>query len=553
MRAGTARSFVAAIAAVLSTASAGCTSDAAIASPKAAAEPPPLPSATECSPRLLDDPETPDPPPAARSWGPRVDLAELVPRDAPARARAAPRKRIDLGHLSRKVEGPPPGGGIDVPSLTLPRHVPRPDLPPDLRALWDREEASRADLRRAQIGQARAERKERACAERGCADRGCLGELKRGFEEGVRAARDRLEKERGRLIVNLRAQADAAGDKAAPGVLLALATTLEDVVATTVDADLPRLLKEPIALYARAAALTGPTSDIGWFARYRLAVALDNAGEREKSKMAFAALAQESTGERAAWAIYEAARLTLDPGLAADAYRRAAAAAPDGSPMRTNALQRWSHAALVAERPAEALDAGALRIPDIEARRSEGDGSSTDVAGVMAEALGRLVASRRASNLPRVPLEVFAMIARSVASDAERRFDIHQATFASEVLAARAPESPEAASAREKPRSVPRSATDDASRRAELEARLGALLRDCGHDHLIVPPPFDHRTRLELVLTAEERAPRSPKVTAELTKVSPSSFFLRCVEARGPAYFVGAPADLRVKLTLYDF
>lgn len=119
---------------------------------------------------------------------------------------------------------------------------------------------------------ARADQKERACQEVACAELSCIGALKREIDDQAQAIRDRRAGERRELVASLRQHLASLGDKAPAGALLALASTMDDMAREETDgdvADLSPRLKEPIALYERAAALSGP------------AAAHERAGERE--------------------------------------------------------------------------------------------------------------------------------------------------------------------------------------------------------------------------------------------------------------------------------
>lgn len=532
------------IAAASMTAGVGCTTGARLPPPPVASTPPREP---ECTPAVLDEPQGAEPPPARRSWGAPVDLADLlVP--PPARGRAAPRQRIDLGHLSPALGPLQPTGGIDSAPLTLPHDVPRPDLTPDLQRLWDRDEATLREQRRAQAGQARAERRERACAPAGCAELACLGKLKRAFDEEAAAIRARRARERGELIASLRRALDAAGDKAPAGVALALASKMEDVARETDGSivDFARLAREPIAMYQRAAALGGPATSAGFYIRYLRAVLLDDTGDAEGARAAFTALAQASPpGRRAAQATYEAAHLERDPDRAADGFQRAAATAEKGSAIRDIALDHWARAALRIERPADALTASRQRLDELPALDGDTDGSLPTIAETMAIAFGRLAVQRASVPAGKVPSDVFAMIAAQVAKDALARFDADQALHAARVLAPHA-RRPEEASALAKRAEDLRDHRDTTPPRLDLERRLGALLDACSKDHGITDAP------LRVTLAVDTAPSGAPEVTVRPVKPRPPSPLQRCLQARGPAYFAGATADLRVKLTLND-
>jgi hypothetical protein len=516
---------------------AGCAPEPPIAPPRAAAAAP-APRDPECSPRVLEEPPDVDPArtSVARSPGAPVDLALLLRPETPKRASPPPRPRIDLGRVSRKMQPPAPFVGPDSVPLGLPHDLPSAGLTPDLRDLWDREEATLNELRRAQVGVARAERRERGCRVSSCADLACIGTLKESFAGEVRAVRERRAAERRELVEGLRRYIDVASGEPRVSALVALASTLEDM-ARQGERELSIALKEPIALYELAASISASTTDLGWFARYRRAAALHDAGETERAKGAFFELAQASPpGRRTALAMYEAAHLERDPGRAADLYQRAVSAGDKGSSALWPSLRGWARAALEAERPADALAAGLLLCEEALTHHDDWEGRLDDGAEAVAEAFGRLVVASAKPHLGQVP----AAIAARVADNAVRRFDVSQAIHAWETLLAHAPGATEAPAAR----AALAAARERAAPRTEMEGRLAALLQECGRESLLTPADS------EIASALDAASPRSPQVTVRPAKPGSPTRFLRCVEARGPAYFVEAPADLRASLTL---
>lgn len=501
-----------------------------------------------CAPILLDGaldaaPTAPTTAPVARSPGPTLDLAVLARPDAKKRTPRAPRGQIDLGRISQTVEPPHPFVGLEPGPLKLPPDVPRPDLTANLTRLWDRDGATGRELTLVLVRRARVDQMERRCKDAACAELACLGMRARELDAESQVVRERWTGERRELCASLRQHVASLGSAAPAGVLLALASTLDDAArreGAGASGELAVLLKEPIALYEHAAALSGPASDAGWFARYRLGLALEDTGANEAARAVFDALARASPpGGRGADAAYHAAGLTADPEGVADAYQRAAALAEKGTLLHASYLARWSRSALLAERPADALAAGALLCEEAAAL-DDGAELLREGAEAVAEALGLLLARRPVPPLPRVPAVAFALIAARVAGGAVSRFDVAQAVKAREAIAAGAPGSAEAPLARE---GLAAAREREETAQSELSGRLRALVRDCAGGRFLGPA-------LDLAVTVGAVWPGPAKVTARPVTSGAPPYLVRCLEARGAAYFVDAPADLRATLTL---
>lgn len=523
--------------AAIAVAGAGCAPDVTAQQQVVAPREPPQP---QCAPIVLDDaPDAaPTAAPVARSPGPALELSILVRPDAKKRTPPAPRKPIDLGSISQTVEPPYPFVGPEPGPLKLPRGLPLPDLTDDLARLWERDGATERELTLVLLRRARAERMERRCQDAACAERACIEMRAREHDAAAQAIRERWADERRELCASL--QQHLASQRGAPpaGVLLALASTLDDMArreGAGPAGELAARLKEPISLYGRAATRAGPASDIGWFAHYRLGLALEDIGENEAARGVFIGLARASSpGERGADAAYRVARLTADPEGAAYAYQRAATLAEKGTLSHAWYLAQWSRAALLAEQPADALAAGTL-LCDEAAALDDGAELLKEGTEAVAEALGRLLALRPVPPLPKVPTVTFAPIAARVADGALSRFDVAQAVKAWEAILALAPGSAEAPRARE---GLAGAREREKAARSELPGRLRALARDCADRRFIGPP-------LDFAVTAGPA-----KVTARPVTPGAPPYLARCLEARGAAYLVDAPAELRATLTL---
>jgi hypothetical protein len=87
---------------------------------------------------------------------------------------------------------------------------------------------------------------------------------------------------------------------------------------------------------------------------------------------------------------------------------------------------------------------------------------------------------------------------------------------------------------------LPPVVTTDADRRQDLAARLTGLAREC------VRAQAADDKEVELPVKVETRGGGPARVTVGRAATD----LARCLSARGPAYFVDAPADLKATLAL---
>jgi hypothetical protein len=205
---------------------------------------------------------------------------------------------------------------------------------------------------------------------------------------------------------------------------------------------------------------------------------------------------------------------------------------------------------------------------DLAMGPEEGPDLLVEATWVAAAALGRLVVQPSGQPLPRVPAAAFAPIAAHAAEDALSRFDTGAAVRAWDAILAQSPTAEEArpaaaalvavferSGAADKaaalrarfPGPLPKAPVlppvvgSDVARKRDLEARLKGLARECAYTLLA-----DDKEE-EVPLSVEARGAGPAEVKAG-TASSPA--LARCLSARGPAYFVDAPADLKATLAL---
>lgn len=556
----------------------------------AASEPPcpaiPLDAEVE-APRSVQTPALP------------VSLQVLLrPRASKPPPRQAP--RVDLGRIVHTEASEPRRRELfDLSRLDLPREIVREELPERLRERWDRLFADRDEIRRIRTQHVFVSGKFSQCRARSCSIQRCLGRLEAELGARIRATEDAFRTREGRFIDELQAFVSSVPGGAPPGATLALSYAAED--RARVFSGMLTDLEAPIALYEGVKQTAKPGSEIDWWARYLLGYALADMGEVGRARREFAALSALPAAPRLwAEASFRKGDFEPDPAQAVASFQ-AAAKISGGDPaarmVHWGATYRWADAELTRRHFQAALTVAAELAWSVErtaTEQGELDSFFDLVTPVLAEAVSALAAD--AIEAPEtVPATIFGRLGAEVADRAIGRFDVEGAVRAWRAVITHAPGSLEApraltgliaaleradqpgaayplrqqrerdygpaspwaallraAQARARssdprladaalgmPPPLPRIPVSEIDRERDLTGRVQALLFACDAARVLQDPG---EIDLRVDLGREQRA----RITVQTPKGTDGAELTACLSALGPAYFVGAPADLRV-------
>jgi hypothetical protein len=535
----------------------------------------------------------------AQAPAPPVSLQALLrSRSSKPPPRQAP--RVDLGRIVHVEASEPRRRELfDLSRLDLPREIVREELPERLRERWDRLFADREEIRQIRTQHVFVSRKFSQCKDDSCPMERCLGQLDAKLGARIRGNEDAFRTRQGRFIEELQAFVSSVASGAPPGATLALSYAAED--RARVFSGMLSDLEAPIALYERVKQTAKPGSAIDWWARYLLGYALADMGEVGRARREFSALAALPAAPRLwAEASFRKGDFEPDPSQAVASFQ-AAARMSGGDPaarmVHWGATYRWADAELTRRHFQSALTVAAELSWSVErtaTEQGELDSFVDLLMPVLAEAVNALAADEIEAP-PAVPATIFGRLGAEVADRAIARFDVEAAvrawqaviTYAADSLEApraltgliaaheRAdqpgaahplrkqrerdygPASPWAAllraaqanarpndprlvdAARGMPPPLPRIPFSDLDRERDLTDRVQALLFACDAARVLQDPgEIDLRVDLG-------REPRA-RITVQTPKGTDGAELTACLSALGPAYFVGAPAGLRV-------
>lgn len=500
---------------------AGCPGNSAGGEVPQRDEVPPAPpegtAGVSVGPRVTCDEALSDPPEAAKKKSapaqPRKDLALLLP---PKSAGGKPvAKSTDLKKISVRIpECVRPRSEVDISSLDLPPDVPRPDLPADLHPLWDKRSAIKTELHAGQVKLAKVERKRDECEKERCAKKVCLDDLRARTAESVRSLKTMLVTLEDSLAKQLETVAPNGGTSLALGYL-------RERAAKRGDGDPTTEMKPAILAYEAAKAKSAVDTDIGWFARYRLALAYDDAGLGKQARPEWVALSSAAPRPRGtAEASFRLGEHETDPARAADAFKRALAniSTDEASYFRAPFTYRLLRAETSAGRFADAVATAAALLDLV---RDDDDPALT--AETMEELAFALDSIGDSSNpLPSLPADEWTKVGTMLTREAFARFD------------------PASAAATQKALGSSNAATQPPT---DAATRMNAVARSCGFLAL-GSDGGDVDVRVDTM--SEGRA----KVTAKKrTGDAQIDAAAACIARRAPAYFVGAPSSATATVT----
>ncbi|MBS2011645.1 MAG: hypothetical protein JST00_01930 [Deltaproteobacteria bacterium] len=441
----------------------------------------------------------------APTAGPGKDLALLLPPKPAAPKPIA--KSTDLKKITvRLSECVRPRAEVDIASLDLPPAVPRAELPADLHPDWDKRAALATDRREVQRRIVRLDRRRDACERERCAKRACLEELR----NGALARGKTLEKELADLDAELVKKLGAAA--ASGGTSLALGYLLEGGVRRG-DGDPTTELRPVIAAYEAAKGKSTPESEIGWFARYRLALVYDDVGMAKQARAEWSGLAAAPPrGRGTAEVQFRVAEREPDPARAAAAFERALAAL---SPEEARLLEApFTYRLLRAQSSAgRYADAVATAIALLGMARDDDPGLAAEAIEELALALDGL--AETPTSLPSLPEAEWKKVAAALSREAFARFDPAAAAVAQKAAGA-------SSSTLQPP--------------TEAAPRMNAVARSCGY---LAIGGEGGEIEVRVVAMTEGRAQATAKKRSGDAQVEAAA---ACIARRAPAYFVGAPA-----------
>lgn len=438
---------------------------------------------------------------------PRKDLALLLP---PKTTGAKPvAKSVRLEKISvRLPECVRPRAEIDVSSLDLPADVPRPDLPADLHPEWDKRTSVKKELEGAQLKGVEIDRARALCEVQRCPKKVCFDDLRVGTNTRVKTLKKDLTELEDTLAKKLAAAAPTGGTSLALGHLLERA-------AKRGDGDPTAEMKPAIAAYEAAKAKSTADSDIGWFARYRLALAYDDAGQTKQAKAEWIALAAAPPRAKGTSEVhFRAAEHETDPVRAALAFDRAlkSMSTDEAKYFRAAFTYRLLRAQTSAGRFADAV-ATAASLLDL-ARDDNDAALTTETIEELAFALDSIGDS--SNPLPSIPADEWTKVGTAVTREAFSRFDPASAAVAQKALG-----------------------SSNAGTQPPTEAlpRMNAVARSCGY---LALGSDGGEIDVRVDAMSEGRAKVTAKKRTGDAQVDAAA---ACIERRAPAYFVGAPSS----------
>jgi len=479
--------------------------------------------------------EVPPNPPsnAAAASGPRVACSEDADaspanKPEPKKKPAAPQTRKDLALLlpAKPVAAKPitktsalskvtihlpecvrPRAEIDISALDVPPAVPRAGLSGDLYPAWDELTAARKTLLDAQTRVAKLERRRADCERERCAKKVCLDDLFTAASAQAGTSKKDVVEREGELVKKLEAATPSAG------AALAIALLRERIVKRGAG-DPASEMKPVVASYETAKSRAPADTEIGWFARYRLALAYDEINLAKQAKAEWSALAGAPPRPRGTAEVhFRVAEREPDPVKAAQGLERAIASlsSEEAPHLRAAFTYRLLRAQTAAGRYADAAATGASLLDMV--RDADDPGMAAETIDELAMALDAI--GDGSTPLPSLPADEWSKVGAAVAREAFARFD------------------PTSAAATQKAMGT---ATGTTQSPADAAMRLNAVARACG---FLAFGGEGGEVDVRVEAMTEGRAKVSAKKIRGDAQLEAA---VACIQRRGPAYFVGAPS-----------
>lgn len=475
---------------------------------------PPSNTAAASGPRVAcsedaDAPPASKPEPKKKPAAPqtRKDLALLLPaKPAAAKpiAKTSALSKITI-HLPECVR---PRAEIDISTLDVPPAVPRAGLSADLYPAWDELTAGRKTLLDSQTRLVRLERRRADCERERCAKKVCLDELFTAASTRVASSKKDVAEREAELVKRLEAATPSGG------TALAVALLRERMMKRG-EGDPASEMKPVVASYEAAKSKATADTDIGWFARYRLALAYDEMNLGKQAKAEWLALAGAPPRPRGTAEVhFRVAEREPDPVKAAQSFERAigSLSTEDAPQLRAALTYRLLRAQTAAGRYAEAA-ATATSLLDLVRDDGDDPGMATETIDELAVALDAL--GDGSTPLPSLPADEWSKVGAAVAREAFARFD------------------PASAAATQKAMGT---ATGTTQSPADAAMRLNAASRACG---FLAFGGEGGEVDVRVEAMTEGRAKVSAKKTRGDAQLEAA---VACIQRRGPSYFVGAPS-----------
>ena len=447
----------------------------------------------------------PDPKKKAAAPQARKDLALLLP-PKPAAAKPIAKTSALAKTTIHLPECVRPRAEIDLASLDVPADVPRAGLSADLYPDWDKLTAARKTLLDAQARVAKLERRRADCERERCAKRICLDTLFTAASAQAGTSKKDVVEREAELVKKLEAATPSGGAMLAIGLLRERAVKRGE-------GDPATEMKPVVASYEAAKAKATADTEIGWFARYRLALAYDDVNLAKQAKAEWSALAGAPPRPRGTAEVhFRVAEREPDPVKAAQSFERAIGAlSPEEAPLRVAFTYRLLRAQTSAGRYADAA-ATAASLLDM-ARDADDPGIVTETIDELALALDAI--GDGSTPLPSIPADEWNKVGAAVAREAFARFDPSSAAVAQKAMG---------------------TATGTTQSPADAAMRVNAVARACG---FLAFGGEGGEVDVRVEAMTEGRA----KVTARKTRGDAQlDAAVACIARRGPSYFVGAPS-----------